>query len=190
MGWSSKQMALRKLQGCQTCTETKPILELRLSELRHLLRPWRSLEHKKWSPMVVVEPTHLININGSFPQVKGENNKNLWFLYSFVGGIFPRKRTNFHWKSMVGKWYFLLKWSLFRWHINFRGFLKICLNWGDDTVDAFSMWWKSIDMLTCPWLHVIQPFWWSHIFQPSTVWYEAAENNPAWIGKLILIQAT
>ena len=33
---------------------------------------------QKWSPMVVVEPTHLININGSFPQVKGGNNKNLW----------------------------------------------------------------------------------------------------------------
>ena len=183
MGWSSKQMALRKLQGCQTCTETKPILELRLSELRHLLRPWRSLEHKKWSPMVVVEPTHLININGSFPQVKGE-------FCTLCGGNFPQKTNEIPLEINGWKMVFLIEMVPFQVTYQFSGVLKICLNWGDDTVDAFSMWWKSIDMLTCPWLHLIQPFWWSHIFQPSTVWYDVAENNPAWIGKLILVQAT
>ena len=33
----------------------------------------------------------------------------------------PRKLTNIPWKSMVGKWYFLLTWSLLRWHVHFSG---------------------------------------------------------------------
>ena len=55
--------------------------------------------------MVVVEPTHLININGSFPQVKGGNyQKSLIFVIFCGGNFFPeneRISTENHWLENV-----------------------------------------------------------------------------------------
>ena len=158
MGWSSKQMALRKLQGCQTCTETKPILELRLSELRHLLRPWRSLEHKKWSPMVVVEPAHLkitkifeiaIFCGGYSPENERISPENRWLEDAFPIKMVPfpiAKPFNVRW------WY---SWCL-KCEMNIH-------------------WRLEFIVINPPFKRVvwhIQGFMWYNPFdvQPSTVW--------------------
>jgi len=45
----------------------------------------------------------------------------------------PPKTKIFPWKSIVGRWNVLLKWSLFRWHLNFLGYL-----YGGFPVDIFT----------------------------------------------------
>ena len=51
----------------------------------------------------------------------------IFFLSSQLHVIFfsdiPLENKQIHWKLMVGRWHFLLKWSLFRWHsFIFRGY--------------------------------------------------------------------
>ena len=88
----------------------------------------------------------LLHSSGGLRKISRKIQVNLQFLWPLKAvWLTPPENEHICWKWMVGRWHFLLKWSLFTGHVNFRGVymffyaslgrFRMCMRW--------SWWWRN-----------------------------------------------
>ena len=117
---SAKMWGSQLLSFVFYCEDARCEKKLRATAVR-LLGALFHLSFKRWSNQGICQADDICSRRIPCPRDSGCRHKTQ--KSPNCKNHTPPKTKIFPWKSIVGRWNVLLKWSLFRWHLNFLGYL-------------------------------------------------------------------